>query len=173
LDIYSPYAAESDGAVPSTTMLFPELELPTGARIFPSTLSEYPPCASGGSWGPCATENRRGSAQHHRAWVLDSKWAVEEAEGGSLHEGAGRGRGYEGEGAPRTGRGQEGRTTDGSGRGGGVLDHQRPEGAAVAVGRWAGAGARTRGDEGFLGLREGSTDAGRSVIVGKGRCEGR
>jgi hypothetical protein len=30
---------------------------------------------------------------------------------------------------------------DGSGRGGGVPDHRRPEGAADAVGRWAGAGA--------------------------------
>jgi hypothetical protein len=35
----------------------------------------------------------------------------------------------------------EGRTTDGSGRGGGVLDHRRPEGAAAAVGRWVRAGA--------------------------------
>uniref|UniRef100_A0A804RPX8 65-kDa microtubule-associated protein 3 n=1 Tax=Zea mays TaxID=4577 RepID=A0A804RPX8_MAIZE len=35
----------------------------------------------------------------------------------------------------------EGRTTDGSGRGGGVLDHRRPEGATAAVGRWVRAGA--------------------------------
>jgi hypothetical protein len=158
-ELPGPCATESGGAVPSTTMLFPEPELPIGARIFPSTLSEYPPCAGGGSWGPYATENRRGSAQHHRVWVLDSKRAVEEAEGDPCArvrvEDEVRRRG-----APRTGRGQEGRTTDRSGRGGGVPDHRRPEGAAAAVGRWAGAGARTRGDEGFLGLREGSTDAG-------------
>lgn len=80
-ELPGPCATESGEAVPSTTMLFPEPELPTGARIFPSTLSEYPPCAGGGSWGPCATENRRGSAQHHRVRVLDSKRAVEEAEG--------------------------------------------------------------------------------------------
>jgi hypothetical protein len=35
----------------------------------------------------------------------------------------------------------EGRTTNGSRRGGGVPDHRRLEGTAAVVGRWAGAGA--------------------------------
>jgi hypothetical protein len=171
-ELPGPCATESGGAVPSTTMLFLEPELPTGARIFPSTLSEYPPYAGDGSWVPMRP--RTGGAVPSTTvcgcWTPSGRWKKRK---GILARGCGSRTRVRRRGAPRTGRGQEGWTTDGSGRGGGVPDHRRPEGAAAAVGRWAGAGARTRGDEGFLGLREGSTNAGRSVIVGEGRCEGR